>query len=70
MADERERLVAELREHGERRTAALGTADDELREIAGLIPRALAAGIRKIEIARLTGLGRPTIDRLVRERRE
>jgi hypothetical protein len=68
MADERDQLVAELREHGERRKAALGTADDELRQIADLLPRALAAGIHKIEIARLTGLGRPTIDRLLKPR--
>ena len=49
--------------------AGRDTADEALKEIADLLPSALEAGITKIEIQRLTGVSRPTIDRLLRERR-
>lgn len=65
MADERERLKAELQKHGERRQAAEATSKAELERIAEVIPQALAAGITKVEIARLTGVSRPTIDAIL-----
>lgn len=67
MANERERLARELRRHGERRRRSLATAEQELKEIAALLPSALEAGIPKAEIQRLTGVSRPTIDALLRD---
>jgi hypothetical protein len=64
--DRRERLAATLREHGERRKSALTTADQELDAIARLLPAALEAGITKMEVSRLTGIGRPTIDSILK----
>jgi hypothetical protein len=66
--DRRERLVARLREHGAQRRSALSSADQELEAIAGLLPDALDAGITKMEISRLTGVGRPTIDAILNRR--
>jgi DNA invertase Pin-like site-specific DNA recombinase len=65
MADDRERLIAQLREHGARRRAAEATSAEELERIARLIPAAIEAGIPKREIARLTGVSRPTIDAIL-----
>jgi hypothetical protein len=61
MADERERLAARLREHGERRRAALDTAEEELEAIKPLVPRAIELGLSQVEIARLTAVSRQTI---------
>lgn len=66
MADERERLAQELRRHGELRRRSLATAEQELVEIASLLPAAFQAGITKAEIQRLTGVSRPTINALLR----
>jgi hypothetical protein len=66
MAAEADRLAARLQVHGARRESALATAHAELEELRRLVPAAVAAGLRKSDIARLTGLGRPTIDRYVR----
>lgn len=66
MAHQRERLVTRLREHGDRRRAAEATSKQELKRIAKLIPTAIDAGITKREIARLTGVSRPTIDAILR----
>ena len=63
MATDRETLLRELRSHGERLREARGIDRDELDAIAELLPRALDIGISKREIARLTGVGRPWIDR-------
>jgi hypothetical protein len=62
---ERERLRNELQEHGDRRRAARETDRRELEHIAGLLPRALQAGISKREIARLAGVSRPWIEQLI-----
>jgi multidrug efflux pump subunit AcrA (membrane-fusion protein) len=63
MAADAQRLAARLEAHGARREQALTAARAELDELRRLVPLALAAGLRKADIARLTGLGRPTIDR-------
>lgn len=55
-------LRARLAEHGNRRRAALEQASAELDAIAELAPAALAAGITKVEIAKLGGVSRPTLD--------
>jgi hypothetical protein len=68
MAADPQRLAARLEAHGARRHAALTAAHAELEELRRLVPLALDAGLRKSEIARLTGLGRPTIDRYARSR--
>src|SRR5205807_10584916 len=68
MSNDRQRLVAKLREHGDRRRAALGTAEEELEAIAELLPAAIEARITKVEVARLSGLSRPTIDALLARR--
>jgi hypothetical protein len=60
---DRETLIAELRHHGDRLRATRHTERDELDAIAEMLPRAIEAGISKREIARLTGVGRPWIDR-------
>jgi hypothetical protein len=59
----REDLIAALRRHGDRLRAARDAERDELDAIAELLPRAIETGISKREIARLTGVGRPWIDR-------
>lgn len=69
MADNREQLVTRLREHGDRRRAAQATSKQELERIAKLIPTALEAGITKRDIARLTGVSRPTIDAILKRGR-
>jgi hypothetical protein len=65
---DRESVVAELRRHGDRLQTVRRTERDELDAIAELIPRALDAGVTKRDIARLTGVGRPWIDRVLRDR--
>jgi hypothetical protein len=69
MPDERAKLRRQLQRHAAKRRQSLDTAEQALKEIADLLPSALEAGITKIEIQRLTGVSRPTIDRLLRERR-
>lgn len=69
MADPRKRLITRLREHGDRRRAADATSKQELKRIAKLIPTALQAGITKRDIARLTGVSRPTIDAILKRHR-
>jgi hypothetical protein len=66
--NERERLKALLREHGDRLREAQAVDHVEHEAIAELLPRALDAGLSKREIARLAGVGRPWIDKTVRER--
>jgi hypothetical protein len=66
MADPRATLRRELERQGALRRGGLATADRALREIAALLPDALEAGITKMEIRRLTGVSRPTIDGLLR----
>jgi hypothetical protein len=61
----RERLVAQLKEQGERRRAAQTAEREAVAAIGKLLPKALDAGISKREIARLTGLSRPWIDELL-----
>jgi Fic family protein len=69
MTDERAKLRRQLQRHAAKRRQSLDAAEAALKEIADLLPFALEAGITKIEIQRLTGVSRPTIDRLLRERR-
>jgi len=68
MPDDRERLIARLREHGDRRRTAEAASKNELDRIADLIPAAINAGVTKREIARLTGVSRPTIDAILNRR--
>jgi hypothetical protein len=51
----------ELADAGTRRAAALVLADEQLDRIARLVPDAVEAGLGITEIARLTGLSRPTL---------
>jgi hypothetical protein len=67
VSDETTKLRGELARRGQRRKEALASADEALREIAELLPAALEAGITKVEIQRLTGVSRPTIDALLQE---
>jgi hypothetical protein len=64
--DDRDRLTARLREHGDRRRAARDADREELDAIAELLPRALGVGISKREVVRLTGVSRTWIDELLR----
>jgi hypothetical protein len=57
--------MAQLREHGTRLRDARATERDELDAIAELVPRAVDAGVSRHEIARLTGVGRPWINRVL-----
>jgi hypothetical protein len=68
MADDRAKLRRQLQRHGVRRRQALDVADQALQDIAELLPAALDAGITKTEMQRLTGVSRPTIDSLLRDR--
>jgi DNA-binding phage protein len=52
---------SELEAAGTARANALREADEQLDRIARLLPDALAAGLSISEIARLTGLSRPTV---------
>jgi hypothetical protein len=65
VTDERKRIARELHRRGTRRQKNLTAADEELAEIAKLLPAAIDAGITKMEIHRLTGIGRPTINALL-----
>jgi hypothetical protein len=62
---ERDRLLKQLRGHGDRRRAAREVERQELEAIAALLPEALRFGISKREIARLTGVSRPWIEALI-----
>lgn len=53
--------VSELKAAGGARAAALDVADSELERIGALLPGALQAGLSLAEIARLTGVSRPTL---------
>jgi hypothetical protein len=64
--EDRESLLAQLDEHGQRRRAAHAAQQESMDAIASLLPRALNAGIPKREIARRTGLSRVWIDELLR----
>jgi DNA invertase Pin-like site-specific DNA recombinase len=66
VTNDRERLTAQLHEHGDRRRAARDVDRKELDAIAELLPQALRAGISKREVVRLTGVSRTWIDELLR----
>jgi hypothetical protein len=70
VSDQRERLKAELRMHGDRLRAAQAADEREHEAIAKLVPRAIDAGISKREIARLAAVGRPWIDKTMRGPRQ
>jgi transposase-like protein len=53
--------LGELEAAGEARRAALRCADEELERVAQLLPDALQAGLSVTEIARTTGVSRPTL---------
>lgn len=58
----------QLAAHGKRRTAARKRAKEESDAIRTLIPKALAAGLSKSEIARIAGITRPALDTMLRDR--
>jgi hypothetical protein len=70
VSDQRERLKAQLRIHGDRLREAQAADKREHEEIAKLVLQALDAGISKREIARLAAVGRPWIDKTVHVRRQ
>ena len=53
--------TAELEQAGRFRAAALDEADRQLDRIARLLPDALGGGLNLTEIARITGVSRPTL---------
>jgi hypothetical protein len=61
-------LRTELRARGDRLRAAERAGAEAHAAIAELLPSALEAGLSKREIARLAGVGRPWIDKVLRER--
>jgi DNA-binding IclR family transcriptional regulator len=63
--ERRAQLLVELSQTGERRQQALEQAQAELDRIAELAGEAVGEGIAIAEIARLTGVSRPTIYELV-----
>jgi hypothetical protein len=69
VSDERERLRAQLREHGDRLREAQATDRCEHEAIAKLLMGALEAGLSKSEIADLAGVGRPWINKTLRSLR-
>ena len=69
MPKDRQRLAAQLREHGRRRHEADATSRRELDATAELLPAALEAGISKREIARLARVSRPTLDEMLKRHR-
>jgi hypothetical protein len=66
MARNLDQLRAAITAHGDRRRAALATAETELDEIAKLAPRALAAGMTKVELSAIGAVSRPTLDAKLR----
>jgi hypothetical protein len=66
VTDEQERLRAELKAEGDRLRAAELASSEAHAAIAKLLPSAIEAGLSKREIARLTGVGRPWIDKTLR----
>ena len=66
VSGDRDALLAQLAEEGDRRRTAQATERAAVEVIAQLIPQALNAGISKREISRCTGLSRPWIDELLR----
>jgi hypothetical protein len=70
VTDERQRIARELQRHAAHRKKNLAAADDELAQIAKLLPAALRVGITKMDVHRLTGISRPTIDALLDEQRK
>jgi DNA-binding IclR family transcriptional regulator len=56
--------VSDLEAAGEARAAALREADTQLDRIARLLPDATGAGLSLAEIARITGVSRPTLYQL------
>jgi hypothetical protein len=63
---EPEALRAELRAEGDRLRAAQEADADAHAVIARLLPAALEAGLSKREIARLAGVSRPWMDKVLR----
>jgi DNA-binding MarR family transcriptional regulator len=53
--------TAELEQAGRFRAAALEEADRQLDRIARLLPDALSGGLNLTEVARITGVSRPTL---------
>lgn len=61
---------AQLTELAQERERAHADADRATQSIANLLPGALQAGISVVDVARLTGLSRPTLYRMLSESRE
>lgn len=64
--EERKRSTAQLQALGRRRERALAEADGALAEIGQLLPLARQSGLKVAQIARVTGVSRPTLYALQR----
>jgi hypothetical protein len=60
-------LRAQLRAQGEKLRAAQRADDEAHTEIAKLVRPAVDAGLSRHEITRLAGVGRPWINKILRE---
>jgi hypothetical protein len=63
-----EELRAQLLAQGEKLRAAQRADDQAHRDIAKLVHPAIDAGLSRNEISRLTGVGRPWINKVLRNR--
>ena len=63
----RERYADEIERAGQGRRAALDQADTQLRVMKDLLPGAIDAGLPITEIARLSGVSRPTLYDLLKD---
>lgn len=61
-------LRARLADVGARRTAAAQAKATASRELAGLVPSAIEAGLSPTEVAELTGLSRQAVYDFARDR--
>lgn len=60
-------LRTALKRHGRSRTAARERARQESEAIASLAPRALDAGMTKVEVCELAQITRPALDAMLRQ---
>ena len=60
----------QLQRLAEQRANALGDASQAAAEIGRLLPQALRSGVSVVEAARLTGVSRPTLYRMLAEARQ
>jgi hypothetical protein len=60
-------IRAELRRHGKARARARANAAAHSQAIAELAPKALAAGLTKVEVCKLAQITRPALDTMLRD---